>query len=111
MHNEYLRHIISKLSALAVFVALQIPLALGIVHFSEQHDHADRCEVVSNVHLHEKKLDCDLYNVILDTAVEFAFAKAYSYILTLSTEKESHYVVPKYTNTSLTKSSRGPPSC
>ena len=70
------RSVILKLSALLTLLFLSLPSAMGMHHMLQGHDHIDHCENVSSVHIHEQQLDCDLYDVTMDNAVSYAFAKA-----------------------------------
>ena len=80
------RSLILKIGALFTVMLLSLPSMMGMYHALQQHDHFDQCENAEVVHIHEKQIDCQLFDVTLDHAVSFAFAKAESIILLIQTK-------------------------
>lgn len=70
------QHRVFSIAALIIVFALLLPASLAFVHSTQNHDHVDRCELASDTHMHEKKLDCDLDDIVLHKVVVYAFAKA-----------------------------------
>jgi hypothetical protein len=54
------KHIVGKVFAILLNLALLIPVAVQFLHLFENHEHTACNEIA--VHLHKKKIDCSIYN-------------------------------------------------
>ena len=108
---DHIKNSCTKALAGLLVIVLVLPATLGMQHMLEQHDHVDRCDNPSLVHLHKKQFDCNLYDILLDNAVTYAFAKA-----ELSTPPPPVYQIEKrpvaiINGLETTILLRGPPQC
>lgn len=105
------QHKLFGIAALLLVFAMLLPASLAFVHSTKNHDHIDRCEMASDTHMHEKKLDCDLDDIVLHKVAVYAFAKAQ-----LTPSPTYPKVVYTYkpwigNETTSTTTTRGPPIC
>ena len=98
-----------RILALLMVFALLLPATLAFLHSTQNHDHIDRCEMAADTHMHEKKLDCDFDDIVLQKLGVYAFAKA-ELIKAPSYPKATFvYTSLHRSEIALTDSSRGPP--
>lgn len=99
------------LAALLLVLSLLMPASLAFVHSTQNHDHVDRCEMVSDTHMHELSLDCDFDDIVLQKLGVYAFAKAQ--LTPPPSYPKAVYTYSSWSGkeTVLTTTSRGPPTC
>ena len=105
------QNIAYRMAALILVFSLLLPASLAFVHSAQNHDHVDRCEMVSDAHMHEKTLDCDFDDIVLQKLGVYAFAKAE--LTTPPTYPKAVFTYSSWTGTEtkFTTTTRGPPTC
>ena len=81
------KHIIYKISALVLVIALLSPAFVKFSHIFEDHVH-NVCENPQKTHFHKFNLDCDFYSFKLKTQYKF-FANDFQHV----SLKEYHLII------------------
>ena len=102
-------HTIWKSAAVVIILAVLLPSVLSFIHSTQGHEHLDDCELVSDVHLHENEVDCELDGITLNKVAVYAFAKAYTLKKNIIAQEEIIYKVSFIEQSNISTDSRGPP--
>ena len=106
--NTSLRFLVQSI-AFAITLALQIPTVTSIVHISEQHEHIEKCDNPSEIHVHEDTIHCDHFKVFQNVFFKYAFAKADADILPSTLVKPTSHT-QRYSNRFIElQNNKGPP--
>lgn len=105
------RNILQSFLACLLVLAILLPSSYSLAHSLENHHHADLCDNPSDIHVHEKQLDCNLDLLAFKKNGVFAFAKAISFYSYSSTLYSNTYTSLIHTERLETEPSRGPPMC
>ena len=103
--------IIYSMAALMLVLSILLPASLAFIHSTQNHDHVDHCEMASDTHMHEKTLDCDLDDIVLQKLGVYAFAKAQLTPPPIYPKAVFTYSPWIGTKTVCTTTTRGPPAC
>jgi hypothetical protein len=88
-----LRSSILSVIAISIAVGIFLPALNSFVHTLQDHDHISLCKNALEIHVHEKKLDCDFDFIALDNSVDVV-------INVVSTDFRPHQIrlEPPFTN-------------
>ncbi|MFC4634479.1 hypothetical protein ACFO3O_11210 [Dokdonia ponticola] len=109
--QTYRSHIAQCISAIVLMASLLLPAVVNLVHSAEGHEHWDKCENPSDIHVHEKKLDCKLYDVTLKKNGVFSLVKDVVFSAPLEVPKKTIHTYAIYKTVYTTTPPRGPPFC
>ncbi len=90
---------------------LLLPSVVNLVHSTERHDHIDRCENKSDIHIHKKELDCCLCDVTLKNNGVFTPTNEILFIPNQDIPEKTIHTQTVYLSLYRTTESRGPPAC
>jgi len=102
------KNIVQYIAALALSLALVLPMAIQFSHVFEHHEHVTCTD--TKVHLHEKKIDCSVCDFHLSS---FAFSItdwSDAHGVNNYNKPVTSYSIEVYANTTDIPSPRGPPS-
>lgn len=99
------------MSSIVLMLFLLLPSVVNFLHSTEKHDHYDRCENNSDIHIHEKELDCCLCDVTLKNNGVFTPTKEILFVAYQEISQKTIQLQTIYLPVYRTTDSRGPPAC
>ena len=102
-------HKVKKIFLPSFFTAvLMLPYLGNLSHLFEDHDHKT-CEI-SETHLHEIELDCDILDYQFASRIEISFENNDNAIFSFQHKKTSFFYLGYSYSIDIVDSLRGPPS-
>ena len=94
-----------------IMLFMLLPSVVNFIHSAENHNHNIDCENKSEIHIHQKELDCCLCDITLQNDGVFSITNEVYFISCPEFAVKTDLIQTVYSTLTFTSGSRGPPFC